>query len=144
MSKFNKEGDTIHGEQSDSHSRKILWKGLKVEPITKQKMTLYECDRNSYSEIIKDSLPKDCNNTTKEFHKEIGDSLEADAISIYIRTNRKIKITVKEGASGTHGAQYVNCRNYSISRIKTSLPCLLKSIEARKALEDKKDNNNKK
>lgn len=135
MTKFVEFSDTIHGAHVDSRSRKFEWKGLKPNPYTNEMMTLYEGDRNSFAEIIKVCSVEDkvCEGT-ESFHAELGDCLEADAISLYIRTKRKIKETVKEGVSGRHGSIFLCPREYTISTIKTPLANLVKAIEKKKAL----------
>ena len=138
MAKYIKEGEVIHAEHTDSHARKIEWKGFRRNPYTQELMMLYECDRNSFSKIVKVCDGIDCKKEgTENFHCEIGDILEADAISIYIRTKRKLKLTVDEGVTGRHGAIFLNPRVYAISKIKTPLACLFKYLEMVPLLENK-------
>lgn len=133
MTKFVEFGDTIHGAHVDSRSRKFEWKGLKPNPYTNEMMTLYEGDRNSFAEVIKECSEENkvCEEA-KSFHSELGDCIEADAISLYIRTKRKIKQTVKEGVSGRHGSIFLCPRDYTISTIKTPLPNLVKALEEKR------------
>lgn len=122
MTKHINIGDTIEAEHADAISRNIRWKGLKVHPVTKELMMLYECDRNSFVEVIKKCssfLICEC---------QVGDQLEADAISIYIKTKRKLKIYVKEGVTGRHGAQFLDIRERNISTIRTPLFNLRKCL----------------
>ena len=51
MAIYIKEGEIIEGKKADVIARRAEWKGLKEEPITGKKMTLYELDRNSSVEI---------------------------------------------------------------------------------------------
>ena len=42
MAIYIKEGEIIEGKKADVIARRAEWKGLKEEPITGKKMTLYE------------------------------------------------------------------------------------------------------
>lgn len=135
MTTYNNIDDTIHGAHIDSHARKFEWKGMKANPYTDEMMTLYEGDRNSYAEIVKACSEKDKENkNTSGFHAEVGDCLEADAISIYIRRRRKHPIEVKEGVTGRHGSNILCPRDYTICTIKTPLANLIKWLEKEKGL----------
>lgn len=137
MTKYCGLGDTIHAKHTDSHARKIEWKGFRKNPDTQELMMLYECDRNSFSQIVKvcEDLDKECGEKLG-YHSNESDCLEADAISIYVRSRRKLKILVSEGVTARHGAQFLYPRDYAISRIKTPLECLKKSLELKKELEN--------
>ncbi len=128
MTKFVDIGDTIEAEHADAVSRVIKWKGLKAHPVTKDLMMLYECDRNSFIEATKVCSP------FQICECQIGDQLEADAISVYIKTKRKLRTYVKEGISGRHGAQLMDIRNRSISTIKTPLPNLMKCLGVKRGV----------
>lgn len=130
MTKFIKRGDTIHALGTNINTRKLTWKGLKKNnPYTKERLMRYECDRNSYAEIVKMCSEKDLQmKGTEKFHHNIGDCLEADGISVYIRTLRKLKEEVKEGVSARHGATIINIRYYAISSISKPLKVLEKCI----------------
>ena len=67
-------------------------------------MMLYECDLNSYAEIVlgfSDLLRMENYNT------RLGDNLEADA-SIYVDSKRKYKFIVEAGISNIHKASVFN------------------------------------
>ena len=115
------EGDTLLAKHLDGNSRKIEWKGIRKHPVTKKNMTLYECDRNSYAEIITKCIDEVMPGT-ESYYRDEGDSLEADAISIYVETFKKETFEVKECVSGRHGAKLFKFRKNSISTIKTPLP----------------------
>jgi hypothetical protein len=127
MSKFINIGDTIEAEYADACSRKFEWKGFRRHPITDERMMLYECYRNSTAEIIK-AYAGVIKKGTEHFHRDAGDILEADAISIYIESARKEKIYIKEGVSGRHGSQFIDIRERSISTIKYPLQNLRKCL----------------
>jgi hypothetical protein len=130
MAKYINMGDTIVAEHADACSRKILWKGIRKNPTTNENMTLYECDRNAKVEIIKIYEGEiKIEGDTRKIHREKGDILEADAISIYIASPRKQKYYVKEGVSGRHGSQFMDIRKKSISTIKHSLENLCKCLK---------------
>lgn len=126
MAKYININDTIDGEHTDGNTRKFEWKGLKRHPITNKLMTLYECDRNSFAEIVKE-FKGEPERGTESFHRLLGDSLEADAISIYIDTKRKVKYDVTN-LTARHKAQAFKIRNRSISTIKMPLENLRRYI----------------
>lgn len=139
MAEFINVGDTIEAEHTDATSRKIEWKGVRHHPITDEIMTLYECDRNSKAKIIKEftcTYSDDLTERTKNFKRSLGDTLVADAISIYTKSKKKQRIIVKEGVTGRHGARFIYLREKSISCIKTSLANLRKAIEAKNTKDD--------
>lgn len=129
MAKLINEGDTIIAQHTDGHSRKIEWKGLRKHPVTKKSMTLYECDRNSFAEIVC-SCSDNIEPGTESYCRDIGDQLQADAISIYVDSIRKEKFEVKEGISGRHGSQLFRFRKKCISTIKTPLAIFAKHLMA--------------
>lgn len=133
MTKYVGFGETIHAEHTDVHSRKILKKGPRVHPFTKEWMMLYECDRNSYAEVVKECCDDDkSRECAKSYHDCLGDCLEAFSISVYVRSRKMLPTQVKEGVTGRHGAQFIYPRDYAISTIRTPLVNLEKSIMARK------------
>lgn len=133
MTKFVDFGETIHANHTDVQSRKILKKGPREHPDTKECMMLYECDRNSYTEVVKECCDDDKNKSCASgYHSCLGDCLEAYAISVYVRSRKMLRTEVKEGVTGRHGAQFIYPRDYAISTIKTPLENLEKSIQARK------------
>jgi hypothetical protein len=126
MTKLININDTIDAEHTDGETRKFLWKGPKIHPQIKKRMTLYECDRNSYAEIIKEykGVPEE---GTDHFNRSLGDRLEADAISVYIDTRRKIKSDVVNN-SGRHKIQEFKIRDRCIATIKVPLKNLEKHL----------------
>lgn len=121
MAKYIDVGDTIEGNSIYFMVRKWTFRGLKKHPITDKTMTLYVSDKNSTAEIM-ESRPEpeddDLKSKTAHFHREIGDILQADALSIFIANKRKITPKVDEGASHRHGAQFVATKDHTISEIK--------------------------
>jgi hypothetical protein len=126
MTKHININDTIDAEHIDGETRKFLWKGLKIHPLIKKRMTLYECDWNSYAEIVKE-YEGEPEEGTGHFNRSLGDRLEADAISVYIDTRRKIKFDVVNN-SGRHKAQEFKIRDRCIATIKAPLKNLLKHL----------------
>lgn len=133
MAKFINSGDTIEAEHADICSRKIEWKGPKRHPDTNEIMMLYECSRNSSAEVIK-IFTGDILDVTKHYHRDLGDMLEADSISVYSSSKRKDKIYVDEGVTSRHGAQFIDLRKRCISSIKYPLDNLIKCLEEKKML----------
>jgi uncharacterized protein YqgV (UPF0045/DUF77 family) len=128
MAKFVKTGESIIAKHTDGHTRRWNWKGLKNHPALNKMMTLYECDLNTFAEIIKECDEIDLTEGCKNYNTKTGDCLEADAISIYVDSKRKYKFTVEAGVSGRHKASKFNFRDLSVCTIKTSLQNIEKRI----------------
>ena len=119
-----KEGDIVEGSKCSITARRVEWKGLKYDPITGLKMTLYELDRNCSVEVL-ESL----NLTPEEVeirkalcvHGDVGDLIKGDAIQVWIDTKRNsLKFEVKEGVSARHGASLTNTTKRTVGRLKYS------------------------
>ncbi|MBE6289175.1 MAG: hypothetical protein E7100_02920 [Bacteroidaceae bacterium] len=133
MTKFVDFGETIHADHTNVQSRKILKKGPREHPDTKERMMLYECDRNSYTEIVKECCEADKNKLyAKGYHDCLGDCLDAYAINVYVRSRTMLRTEVKEGVTARHGAQFIYPRDYAISTIRTPLQNLEKCLQTRK------------
>ncbi len=113
-------GHITESSKCDVIARKVVFKRLQKEPITNKAMTLYNLDRNASVEITEkyecEGLPE-----SPYIHREVGDKIVADAISLFIDTKRKISFDVKEGVSGRHGANLTDCKYHSIGRINRPL-----------------------
>ena len=131
MTKYINVGETIEGKSISFQIRKWMFKGLKKHPITNKIMTLYETDKNSIAEIIESiEVPEDetLRDKTSYFHRNIGDMLQADSLSIYVDNKRKIIPSVSEGATHRHGAQYVTTKKHTIAHIKVPLSVFIKVL----------------
>lgn len=128
MAKLIKHGDTIIAKHTDGHTRRYNWKGLKKHPVLNKNMTLYECDMNSYAEIVKECDETVLGQVPKTYNKSTGDCISADAISIYIDSNRKQKFDVESGTSGRHSSNTFNFRKLSICTIKIPLKIFEKHL----------------
>ena len=138
MAKLINRGDTLLAKHLDGHARKIEWKGARKHPVTKQRLTLYECDRNTLLKITQaytGELPEGAEN----FYKEVGDEVEASAVSMYVDSLRREKFPVKEGVTAWHGAQMIALRKYNISTIKTPLPNFKEIVLKKVALLENKN-----
>ncbi|MGI6520244.1 MAG: hypothetical protein ACOX2D_03800 [Fermentimonas sp.] len=129
MTKYVSPGDTIIGEHIDGYTRRWMWKGLRRHPVLNRQMTLYECDLNSYAEIVKACDESDLNDGCEAYKKAVGDCLEADAISIYVDSKRKYQFKVEAGISGRHKSNIFNFRDLSVCSIKIPLHNLKKVIK---------------
>lgn len=138
MVKLINKGDTLLAKHLDGHARKIEWKGQRNHPVAKQRLTLYECDRNTLVRITQ-AYTEDLPEGAVDFHREIGDELEADAVSMYVDSIRREKFQVKEGVTGRHGAQMIALRKYNISTIKTPLPNFKEIVLKKVALLENKN-----
>lgn len=101
MAKYINFNDLVEGAKCHVSARKILWKGLRKDPITNQNMTLYELDRNCSVEVteslqlVKEDLEL---RQQKNVHGEVGDQIGGDAIQLFIDSKRNsLKVDVKEG-----------------------------------------------
>lgn len=124
MAIYIKEGEIIEGKKADVIARRAEWKGLREEPITGKKMTLYELDRNSSVEITEAlQLNEEEILIRKQMnvHGEVGDTIKGDAIRLWVDSKRNsLKFNTKEGVSGRHGANLVSTNKRTVSKLKYS------------------------
>lgn len=124
MAIYIKEGEIIEGKKADVIARRAEWKGLKEEPITGKKMTLYELDRNSSVEITESlQLNEEEILIRKQMnvHGEVGDTIKGDAIRLWVDSKRNsLKFDTKEGVSGRHGANLASTNKRTVSKLKYS------------------------
>lgn len=132
MAKYINFNDLVEGAKCHVSARKILWKGLRKDPITNQNMTLYELDRNCSVEVteslqlVKEDLEL---RQQKNVHGEVGDQIGGDAIQLFIDSKRNsLKVDVKEGQSGRHGASLADTNVRTIGQIRYPYPNLLKKL----------------
>ena len=124
MAIYIKEGEIIEGRKAAVIARRAEWKGLKEEPITGKKMTLYELDRNSSVEITEAlQLNEEEILIRKQMnvHGEVGDTIKGDAIRLWVDSKRNsLKFDTKEGVSGRHGANLASTNKRTVSKLKYS------------------------
>mgnify|MGYP003486505404 FL=1 len=124
MAIYIKEGEIIEGKKAAVVARRAEWKGLKEEPITGKKMTLYELDRNSSVEITEAlQLNEEEILIRKQMnvHGEVGDTIKGDAIRLWVDSKRNsLKFDTKEGVSGRHGANLASTNKRTVSKLKYS------------------------
>ncbi len=128
MAKYINIGDTIEGGSINCTVRKWLSRGLKKHPITNKTMSLYVTDRNSTAEILEPIAIQENDETTVHFHREVGDILQADALSVYIDEKKKIVPVPNEGATHRHGANFVRTKKHTIAEIKVPLAVFKKLL----------------
>lgn len=131
MAIYNNVGDTIEGLAFDGDTRRWQAKGLVKHPKLAKAMKLYSCDRNSHVEISKvmdepedDSIKE----ATKDFHRNLGDALTADAVELYLEFKGKVSTHVEEGVTARHGATIFSTKGHSVATIRTPLQNLLKKL----------------
>lgn len=121
-----KEGDIVEGSKCSIIARRVEWKGLRYDPITGVKMTLYELDRNCSVEVLESlNLTQDELGIRKKLyiHGSVGDIIKGDAIQVWVNTKRNsLKFDVKEGVSARHGASLVRTSKRTVGRLKQSFP----------------------
>lgn len=124
MAIYIKEGEIIEGKKAAVIARRAEWKGLKEEPITGKKMTLYELDRNSSVEITEALQLNEEEILIREqmnVHGEVGDTIKGDAIRLWVDSKRNsLKFDTKEGVSGRHGANLASTNKRTVSKLKYS------------------------
>lgn len=125
-------GDTIEGQAVDCNGRVFFNQGLKKHPLLQKTMNHYTTDRNS-SAIVREAgvVPEvdDIRSATDYYHRNVGDRIECDAMSIY--TEKRIRIEVlhgSESASSQHGIQYAGISKHTIASVKMPLPNLMKQL----------------
>lgn len=146
MAVYNSVGDTIEGEAIDFDGRVIRPQGAKKHPLTKKLMKLFTTDKNSHAIIRKagkeptDDLLRD---VTSNFHRDVGDKLTADSLSVYTDLRASVKPETLHGgaaASGQHGINFVSVRDHSIATVKVPLQNLQKKLGMyNNTLTEKKD-----
>lgn len=131
MAKYINVGETIEGNCISCMARKWTWRGLKKHPITNETMTLYVTDKNSTAEIIEawpEPTDEALKKATSHFHRKIGDTLQADALSFYIDDKRKIKPELEGGVSHRHKSNKIEKKKHTITEIKVPLAVFRKEL----------------
>ena len=127
MAEFINRGETIEGVQCEIYTRKEEWKGLRKNPITEQTMMVYELDRNCSAEITKELWLSEQDKKIRDnyenrnnviIHRNIGDKIKGDAITIYVNSKRKLPVESKEGMTSTHGGRLISTSKHTIGIIK--------------------------
>ena len=131
MAKYIGFGETVEGAATDLCSRKWVQKGPKKHPVTNKTMFLYVGDRNTSVEVTKaigEPEDEELKAKTAHFHRNVGDTLHADSISVFIDSRRGINFITKEGVSGRHGANLASTNTQTIATIKTPLAIFMKAL----------------
>ena len=133
MAVYNNLGDTIEGEAVDFDGRAIRPQGAKKHPLTKKLMRLFSTDKNSRAIVRvegKEPEGEDLKMATAHFHRDVGDKLTADALSVYtdLRAKFRIEVIHGDGASSQHGTNFASVRDNTIATVKMPLQNLLKKL----------------
>ena len=124
MTKYQAVGETIEGEKIYLDARKLMQKGLKKHPVYQKNMFLYVGELNCNAEVrAKGNVPSDpdIQKKTSHYHRNVGDALNAFAVSIFIDAKRPLRSVVKEGVSGRHGSNILDIPCNSNVSIKLPL-----------------------
>lgn len=135
MPVFQAMGETIEGEKSFVSVRKLVPKGLMKHPIYKKTMFYYKGDRNCSAIVLEAGVvphEKSLRDATAHYHRNVGDELNADAITLYIDSNRPLKPELKH-VSHRHEAMVLNIPKQMIASIAVPLA----NVIARLGLENK-------
>lgn len=132
MTKFTNFNELVEGAKCHITARKVLWKGLRKDPITSQNMTLYALDRNCSVEV-KESLLFEGDALTlrqqKNVHGCVGDQIGADAIQLFIDSRRNsLNVEVKEGVSARHGASLADTSVRTVGQVRTPYQNILNKL----------------
>ena len=146
MTVFNNIGDTIEGLAMDCDGKAIYAQGIKKHPVTKKVMRLFTTDRTSHA-VVRTAgvIPEDkkLREATAYFHRNVGDKITGDALSIYTELRPSVRIETlhgKEGASHRHGTQFASVRCHAIATVKMPLSNLMKKLGySNNSITDKKN-----
>lgn len=120
-----RQGEMVEGAHCDVMARKVIWKGLRIDPITEKKMTLYELDRNCSVEITRAMTlsPEELQlRQDMGVHLLVGDKLRGDKIQLFVDTIKNdLRFEVDEGVTSRHGAHLANSTKRTIGSIKYRL-----------------------
>lgn len=131
MSKFIQYGDTIEGDGVYIQVRKWEPTSIVEHSPVKKRMYRYKTSRNSYAEVKKEhvvSEDPDVITATINYHRVVGDQLECSGMSVYVDCVRKLRMSVTEGVTHTHGANYTTTNCHTIASISTPLQNLERAI----------------
>lgn len=121
MAEYINVGDTVEGAKCEIYTRREDFKGMRADPISGKSMLVYELDRNCSVEVTEAlELTEQEKELREKFnvHGKVGDKLKADAITLYVNEKRKLKVTVKEGQTATHGGRLISTKKRTIGVIK--------------------------
>lgn len=121
MAEFIKAGDTVEGAKCEIYTRREDFKGMREDPISGRPMLVYELDRNcsvEVTEVLELTDEEKMLRNKLNVHGEVGDKLKADAITLYVNEKRKLKVTVKEGQTATHGGRLMSTKKRTVGVIK--------------------------
>ncbi len=135
MTEFVKVGEKIEGAKTEIYCRKESFKGLHKDPLTLKPMIKYEMCRNSTAEITEELfLSEDELEIRRRLNValQVGDKLNADAITVFVDQKRPLKCIVKEGLTHTHGGHLFSTSNRTIGIIKYTHPNLMHLLQTNK------------
>lgn len=120
-------GDAIEGSKVEIYTRKEIWKGMRIDPMTRKVMQVCELDRNCSAEISEAVILSDevrqarddyASKNGMSIHRSVGDKLKALAITVYTDSKKRLPVEVKEGQTATHGGHLISCPKYTFAVIK--------------------------
>lgn len=122
MADFFEYRDSIEGRRIKVYSRKILKTSTLIKCKVLGRCVKYKCDKNSSAQIgleleEKDKAPDKLRNPDSKLN--IDDKLKCDALFVLHAGVRYITPSHDEGATGTHGGQYINTSTRSYAEITT-------------------------
>lgn len=115
-------GSYLEGAKCEIYTRKAVFKHLQKDPITATTMIKYELCRNCSVEITEEHSISDEKELNKRMElnvfRSVGDKLKADSISLWIDQRIPLRIDVREGATATHGGQFLSTKKRTVAKIK--------------------------
>lgn len=140
-------GDAIEGSKIEIYTRREIWKGMRIEPMTHKVMLVCELDRNCSTEITEivtltnEELQAHDDYASKnnmKIYRDMGDKLKALAITVFTDAKKRLPVVVKEGQTATHGGHLISCPKYTFAVIKYPFVAIAsKFLPANEIIEDK-------
>lgn len=134
MAEYYNRGDSIEGRKLDVFSRKIEKSSTLLNCGVLGRCVKYKCDRNASAEITQELTEVQKSNLRNKDNSKLGlsDKLKCDALFVLHEGCRHLSITKDEGATHTHGGQYINTKTRSYSEITTPFEQIEKALLKRK------------
>jgi len=117
MADFYQKGESIEASKSVIYGRIIRFEAS-INDSVLGLSTSYKTDKNSSAVIAKAlSIEEQKYLKSKSSHLSKDDKIVADSITFFVSGKRKIKITVQEGVSSTHGGQFASPDRHTFATI---------------------------
>ncbi len=120
MAEFYLHKDSIEGRKIKVYSRKILKTSTLIMCKILGRCVKYKCDKNSSAQIEQELEKKDKDKLRNPLSNlNVDDKLKCDALFVLHSGIKYITPSHDEGATGTHGGQYIHTTTRSYAEITT-------------------------